>query len=136
MREADRAADLDHAGGDERRHPRLHLRASMSRQPRRVAHLSAVTERAQRASERTGRWLEAREPKQHGIGDASRHDRADVGRVLRGRIEAARRGLGEQFADQERVATSHPRHGWMNRPWARSDNERADQRADGPLRQR
>ena len=107
MGEADRAAGFHDAGGDQRRHRRLQLGAGESGQSRGVAHLRAVAERAQRAGERGGRRRQPRQTEQHRVGDAARDDRADIGRGGRGGLEAARRRLVEQLADEERVAARH-----------------------------
>ena len=107
MGEADRAAGFHDARGDQRRHRRLQVGVGESGQPRGVADLRAVAERAERAGERGGGRRQPRQTEQHRVGDAARDDRADLGRGGRSGIEAAGRRLVEQLADEKRVAARH-----------------------------
>ena len=105
--EADGAGGFHDARGHQRRHRRLQVGAAESGQPRGVAHLRAVAERAERAGERGGSRRQPRQAEQHRVGDAAGHDRAEIVRGGRGGIDAASRRLVEQLADEEGVAARH-----------------------------
>jgi hypothetical protein len=133
--EADRAAGFHDARGYQCPHRRLHFDAAESRQPRGVAHLRAVAERAERAGEPGGCRRQPRETQQHRIGDAAWDHRADIVRGGRGGRDTSSRRLVEELADEERVAARHlearadePIVGLVGQPGR-------DQCGDGRLRQ-
>jgi hypothetical protein len=95
--------------------------------------ICALAERAERARERGSLRRQPRQTKQHRVGDAAWHDRADIVRGGRGGMDAASRQFLEQLADEEGVAARHVEARAGKPPFGLIGQPGGDQCADGRL---